>query len=69
MNKTILKIIATVVLLFIAIVVVDAFYSAVVVGNQLLHASILSAGLTVFAYLIALVIIAALIYNVWKKQK
>jgi hypothetical protein len=68
MNQTLGKSIVTLLLIFALIVIGDAFYSAVVIGNQLAYASILSTGITVLWYLIPA---GAAIYGIvilWKKK-
>jgi predicted branched-subunit amino acid permease len=67
--NTFLKLLITLFLLFLLIIIGDAFYSAVFIGNQLRFASIASTGFTVLVYAGAAAFVIYGILILWKKTK
>lgn len=67
-SKIMIKIAGSFVMLFIMIVFADAGYTAIVLGNQLVHASFVSATLTVLAYVVPIVLAFIALISIWTRK-
>jgi hypothetical protein len=69
MKSILIKSMFTIPLVIILLIIAETFYSAVILGNQLIYASIASITLTGLGYLLPTVGSSVLIFAIWRKKK
>lgn len=63
------RVFITLFLLYLMFIIVDAAFSALFLGNQLLHASLASAGVTILAYFAPFLACVVCLIAVWRIKK